>query len=414
MNVAGDAVTEDRVRAFAREYGEPEWVTRRRLRALELLRDHAPLPGGLVAVETPAAAESLKAPEEAAGEGRGAVDESEAAYAEVLGEITARGVVMVPMAEALRGNDLAAKWFGSLVPAEEGAAAALNAAVWSQGVFLYVPPGVEVEVPLQSEFLGFSEGELEFGRHLIVADRGSRVHFIEGCSAPVRTRRVLRAGVAEVVALPGARVRYTALQNLSRNVLNLSRKRAYVDEGASVEWVTMLLGSRLTRSVPGAILAGRGARVSVEAMAVASRGQEMEIGGEAEHRGPEGESTIHVRCIARDGGCVTHASSVRVQRGASQGRAAVRAETLLLDDRSTAEAEPVVEIRDADASVSQEGGARRLDEDQVFYLTSRGLSRAEAAHLLLTSFLGLGRHLPPEYAVEFDRFVDEELRGAFG
>jgi len=307
------------------------------------------------------------------------------------------------------------KYFGTVVPAEDNKFAALNAAVWSGGSFVYVPKGVEVPLPLQAYFRINGENTGQFERTLIVVDEGAKVHYIEGCTAPIYATDSLHAAVVEVVALAGSKVRYTTIQNWSNDVYNLVTKRAHAYERSTVEWVDANTGSRLTMKYPAIYLRGEGATAEVISVAVAGRGQHQDTGAKAIHLAPNTRSRIVSKSVSKDGGRATYRGQLKVAPGATGVVASVRCDALMLDDQSRSDTYPYIDIQEDDTTMSHEATVGKVSAEQVFYLMSRGLTENEATNLIVQGFLEVfTKELPMEYAIEFNRLVKLEMEGSLG
>jgi Fe-S cluster assembly protein SufB len=311
--------------------------------------------------------------------------------------------------------ELVRKWFGKIIPPNDNKFSALNSAVWSGGSFIYVPPGVKVEMPLQAYFRINAENMGQFERTLIIADEGSQVHYIEGCSAPVYSTDSLHSAVVELVALPGARITYTTIQNWSTNVYNLVTKRAWCEAEAHVEWIDGNIGSRLTIKYPSVYLMGPKASGEVLSVAYAGAGQHQDAGAKMFHIAPETTSTIVSKSISKDGGITTYRGKVHVDPGATGAKSFVRCDALLLDDESTSETKPYMEVGERDARIGHEATVSKVGDDQLFYLMSRGLSESQAMGMIVNGFIEpVTRTLPMEYAVEWSRLIELQMEGSVG
>jgi Fe-S cluster assembly protein SufB len=348
--------------------------------------------------------------------GVGAQYDSEVVYHSVREELSKIGVVFMGMDQGLREHpDLVKKYFATVVPPEDNKFAALNSAVWSGGSFVYVPKGVEVPLPLQAYFRINGENTGQFERTLIIADEGSKVHYIEGCTAPIYTTDALHAAVVEVIALPGSKVRYTTIQNWSNDVYNLVTKRAHAYERSTVEWVDANTGSRLTMKYPAIYLRGEGATAEVISVAVAGRGQHQDTGAKAVHLAPNTTSRIVSKSVSKDGGRATYRGQLRVAPGATGVTASVRCDALMLDDQSRSDTYPYIDIQEDDTTMTHEATVGKVSAEQVFYLMSRGLTENEATNLIVQGFLEVfTKELPMEYAIEFNRLVKLEMEGSLG
>ena len=342
--------------------------------------------------------------------------DSEVVYHRNREELEKQGILFTDMDTALREHpEIVKKWFGTIIPPGDNKFAALNTAVWSGGSFIYVPPGVNVEMPLQAYFRINSQNAGQFERTLIIADEGSQVQYIEGCSAPVYTSDSLHSAVVELVALPGARINYTTIQNWSPNVYNLVTKRARAEAEAHVEWIDGNIGSRLTMKYPSVVLAGPKASGEVLSVAYAGAGQHQDAGAKMIHLAPETTSTIVSKSISKDGGITTYRGLVHVDEGATNSKSFVRCDALILDDHSTSNTIPVMEIEEHDAEIGHEASVSKVGEDQLFYLMSRGLSEQQAMGMIVNGFIEpITRTLPMEYAVEWSRLIEIQMEGSVG
>jgi len=348
--------------------------------------------------------------------GVGAQYDSEVVYHSVREELSKIGVVFMGTDQALKEYpDLFREHFGTVVPPEDNKFAALNSAVWSGGSFVYVPKGVEVPLPLQAYFRINGENTGQFERTLIVVDEGAKVHYIEGCTAPIYATDSLHAAVVEVVALPGSKIRYTTIQNWSNDVYNLVTKRAHAHARAHVEWIDANTGSRLTMKYPAIYLRGEGASADVVSVAVAGRGQHQDTGAKAVHLAPNTTSRIVSKSVSKDGGRATYRGQLKVAPGATGVTASVRCDALMLDDLSRSDTYPYIDINEDDTTMTHEATVGKISADQVFYLMSRGLTENEAQNLIIQGFLEVfTKELPMEYAIEFNRLVKLEMEGSLG
>ena len=348
--------------------------------------------------------------------GVGAQYDSEVVYHSVREELTKIGVVFMGTDQALKEYpDIFRQHFGTVVPPEDNKFAALNSAVWSGGSFVYVPKGVEVPLPLQAYFRINGENTGQFERTLIVVDEGAKVHYIEGCTAPIYATDSLHAAVVEVVALPGSNVRYTTIQNWSNDVYNLVTKRAHAHERAHVEWIDANTGSRLTMKYPAIYLRGEGASADVISVAVAGKGQHQDTGAKAVHLAPNTTSRIVSKSVSKDGGRATYRGQLKVAPGATGVTASVRCDALMLDDQSRSDTYPYIDIQEDDTTMTHEATVGKVSAEQVFYLMARGLTENEATNLIVQGFLEVfTKELPMEYAIEFNRLVKLEMEGSLG
>jgi len=348
--------------------------------------------------------------------GVGAQYDSETVYHNLRQELSKQGVIFVDMDTAVREYpDLVRRYFGTVVPPGDNKFAALNSAVWSGGSFIYVPEGVHVEVPLQAYFRINAENIGQFERTLIIAEPGSFIHYIEGCTAPIYTTNSLHAAVVEVIVKKGARVRYSTVQNWSTNVYNLVTKRSVAYEDAVVEWVDGNLGSKLTMKYPAIYLMEPGAHGEVLSLTFAGRGQHQDAGAKAVHAAPHTTSVITSKSVSKDGGRASYRGLVKAYRGAKGVRSSVRCDALLLDGDSRSDTYPTMEIDERDASISHEASVSKVSEEQLFYLQSRGIDEQEATKMIVNGFVEpIVKELPMEYAVELNRLIELQLEGAIG
>ncbi|HUI72490.1 MAG TPA: Fe-S cluster assembly protein SufB, partial [Spirochaetia bacterium] len=311
--------------------------------------------------------------------------------------------------------DLVKQYFGTVIPYLDNKFAALNSAVWSGGSFVYVPKGVKVDVPLQAYFRINARSFGQFERTLIIADEGSFVHYIEGCTAPVYATESLHSAVVEIVALPGSRVRYTTIQNWSNDVYNLVTKRAVAYKDATVEWVDGNIGSKRTMKYPSIYLMGEGAHGEVLSIAFAGKGQEQDTGGKAVHTASHTSSIITAKSISKGGGIASYRGLLKVNEGLHDVRSRVVCDALILDERSRSNTYPYMEINSDHVSIEHEARVSKISEEQLFYLQSRGMSEQEASLMIVNGFLDpLVKQLPMEYAVELNRLIELEMEGTVG
>ena len=325
-------------------------------------------------------------------------------------------MIFTDMDSAVREHpELVRRYFGTVIPPNDNKFAALNSAVWSGGSFIYVPPGVKVDMPLQAYFRINAENMGQFERTLIIADEGSQVHYVEGCSAPVYSTDSLHSAVVELVALPGSRITYTTIQNWSNNVYNLVTKRARAETEAHVEWIDGNIGSRLTMKYPAIYLMGPKASGEVLSVAYAGAGQHQDTGAKMVHAAPETTSTIVSKSISKGGGNSTYRGLVHVDEGAKGAKSFVRCDALILDDFSVSQTKPYMEVLERDASIGHEATVSKVGDDQLFYLMSRGLSEAQAMGMIVNGFIEpITRTLPMEYAVEWSRLIELQMEGSIG
>jgi Fe-S cluster assembly protein SufB len=342
--------------------------------------------------------------------------ESEVVYHKNRDDLEAQGVIFCDMDTALREHpEIVRAYFGKVIPANDNKFAALNTAVWSGGSFIYVPPGVEVEMPLQAYFRINAENMGQFERTLIIADEGSKVHYIEGCSAPVYTSDSLHSAVVEIVVKPSARVTYTTIQNWSNNVFNLVTKRARVEAEGHMEWIDGNIGSRLTMKYPAVVMVGPKASGEVLSVAYAGEGQHQDAGAKMTHAAPETTSRIVSKSISKDGGRTSYRGLVRVEDGAHGCKSHVQCDALILDHHSVSDTYPYMEIGERDAVVGHEATVSKVGDDQLFYLMSRGLSEEQAMGMIVNGFIEpVTRTLPMEYAIEWSRLIELQMEGSVG
>ncbi len=342
--------------------------------------------------------------------------ESEVVYHRNREDLEAQGVLFCDMDTAMREYpDLVKQYFGTVIPANDNKFASLNTATWSGGSFIYVPPGVKVEMPLQAYFRINSENMGQFERTLIIADEGAQVHYIEGCSAPVYSSDSLHSAVVEIICKKSSRVTYTTIQNWSNNVYNLVTKRARCDAEAHMEWIDGNIGSRLTMKYPAVYLMGPKASGEVLSVAYAGAGQHQDAGAKMVHAAPETSSTIISKSISKDAGRTSYRGLVRFEEGARKSKSFVRCDALLLDDTSRSDTYPYIEVGEQDAQVGHEATVSKVGDDQLFYLMSRGLSEQQAMSMIVNGFIEpVTRTLPMEYAVEWSRLIELQMEGSIG
>ncbi len=342
--------------------------------------------------------------------------ESEVVYHRNREDLERMGVLFTDMDTAVREHpEIVRKWFGKIIPPGDNKFAALNSAVWSGGSFIYVPPGVTVDMPLQAYFRINAENMGQFERTLIIADEGAQVHYVEGCSAPVYSSDSLHSAVVELVALPGSRITYTTIQNWSTNVYNLVTKRARAEAEAHVEWIDGNIGSRLTMKYPSVYLMGPKASGEVLSVAYAGAGQILDTGAKMFHCAPETSSTIVSKSISKDGGRAAYRGKVHVDEGARRSKSFVRCDALILDEYSISETKPYMEVSERDAEIGHEATVSKIGDDQLFYLMSRGLSETQAMGMIVNGFIEpITRTLPMEYAVEWSRLIELQMDGSVG
>lgn len=348
--------------------------------------------------------------------GLGAQYESEMVYHSIQEHLAKQGVIFVSIEDGLRlYPDLFREYFGTVVPIEDNKFAALNSAVWSGGSFVYVPPGVKVELPLQAYFRLNAANIGQFERTLIIVDEGAQVHYVEGCTAPQYTTDSFHSGVIEIVVKRGARSRYTTIQNWSHNVYNLVTQRAKVYGDATHEWVDANLGSKVTMKYPSCYLMEPGAHGEMLSMAFAGPGQHQDAGSKMVHFAPYTSSKVTSKSISKGGGRASYRGLLKVYKGAKGVKSSVVCDALLLDPQSRTDTYPYIEIDEDDVTIGHEASVSKVGEEQLFYLMSRGLSEEEAATMIVSGFIEpLVKELPMEYAVEMNRLIQLQMEGSIG
>ena len=342
--------------------------------------------------------------------------ESEVVYHNVNQELEKLGVLFCDMDTAVREHpEIVQKYFATIIPPGDNKFAALNSAVWSGGSFVYVPPGVEVKMPLQAYLRINAENMGQFERTLIIADKGAKVHYIEGCTAPKFSTSSLHSAVVELIALEDASIRYTTIQNWYRNIFNLVTKRAYAHKNATVEWVDGNIGSRLTMKYPAIFLMGEGARGEILSMAFAGEGQHQDAGAKVIHVAPNTTSVVTNKSVSAHGGKTTYRGLVEVHPGAVGAKTRVKCDALIMDEESASDTKPTMKIHEQRSTVEHEASVSKIGEEQLFYAMSRGLSEADATAMIVNGFFDFFvKELPMEYAVELNRLVKMEMEGAVG
>jgi Fe-S cluster assembly protein SufB len=433
-------LTPEIVEQISRKKGDPEWMREFRLKSLDIYNQLSvpewgpPIDGldmrNIVAYVRPDTQmhgkwsdvpddikntfERLGIPEAERKSlaGVGAQYDSEIVYHNVRKEVAEQGVVYTDMESALKGKyaDMVREHFMKLVPPTDHKFAALHGAVWSGGSFVYVPPGVSVEIPLQSYFRLNARGAGQFEHTLIIVDKGAYLHFIEGCSAPKYNVANLHAGCVELFVEEGARLRYSTIENWSKNMYNLNTKRALVKKGGTVEWVSGSFGSHTSYLYPMSILQGEGARMEFTGITFAGKGQQLDTGAKVVHAAPHTSSHIVTKSISKDGGECTYRSAVTIQKQASGCKSSVSCESLMLDSQSRSDTIPAMDIRNDDADVGHEAKIGRISDDAVFYLMSRGIREEDARALIVSGFAEpISKELPVEYAVEMNNLIKLEM-----
>jgi Fe-S cluster assembly protein SufB len=342
--------------------------------------------------------------------------ESEVVYHSVREDLAKEGVLFCDMDTALREHpEIVQKYLATVIPVGDNKFSALNSAVWSGGSFVYVPPGVEVKTPLQAYFRINTENMGQFERTLIIADVGSKVHYIEGCTAPQFSTASLHSAVVELIAMEGSRIRYTTIQNWYRNIFNLVTKRAYAHKNSTVEWVDGNIGSRLTMKYPSIYLMGEGARGEVLSMAFAGEGQHQDAGAKVIHAAPHTTSVVTNKSVSAHGGKTTYRGLVEIYPGAIGAKTRVKCDALIMDAQSSSDTKPTMKIDEQNSTVEHEASVSKIGEEQLFYAMSRGLSEADATAMIVNGFFDFFvKELPMEYAVELNRLVKMEMEGSVG
>ena len=342
--------------------------------------------------------------------------ESEVVYGSLKQDLADQGVIFLDTDSAVREYpDLVREHFGKIIPPTDNKFAALNSAVWSGGSFIYVPPGVHIEFPLQAYFRINAENMGQFERTLIIVDEGASVHYVEGCTAPMYTSESLHSAVVEVVCKRGSRCRYTTIQNWANNIYNLVTKRAVAYQDATMEWVDGNLGSKLTMKYPAVYMVEPGARGEILSIAFSSKGQHQDAGAKLVHAAPHTTGQIISKSISKNGGRSSYRGLVRVEKGAKHSKCNVVCDALILDPQSRSDTYPYIEIMEQDVSIGHEASVSRIGEEQLFYLMSRGLSEAESSTMIVNGFIEpLVKELPMEYAVEMNRLIQLQMEGSVG
>ncbi|MCB9435948.1 MAG: Fe-S cluster assembly protein SufB [Anaerolineales bacterium] len=348
--------------------------------------------------------------------GVGAQYESEVVYHKIREDLESKGVLFLDMDSGLREHpEIVREYFGSVIPLTDNKFAALNSAVWSGGSFIYVPPGVHVEMPLQAYFRINTENMGQFERTLIIVDEGAFVHYVEGCTAPIWSTDSLHSAVVEIIVKKGGRCRYTTIQNWSSNVYNLVTKRAVAYENATMEWVDANLGSKITMKYPAVYLIEPGAHGEILSIAFAGDGQHQDAGGKVVHVAPNTTSRIISKSISKDTGRSSYRGLLKAHKGARNIRSNVVCDALLLDPAARSDTYPYIEIEEDDVTVGHEASVSKVGEEQLFYLMSRGLSEAEANSMIVNGFIEpLARELPAEFSLELRRLIEIQLEGSVG
>src|ERR1700678_400598 len=342
--------------------------------------------------------------------------ESEVVYHKIREDLQEKGVIFEDTDTALKQHpELFREYYGTVIPAGDNKFAALNTSVWSGGSFIYVPPGVHVEIPLQAYFRINTENMGQFERTLIIVDEGAYVHYVEGCTAPIYKSDSLHSAVVEIIVKPGGRCRYTTIQNWSNNVYNLVTKRARAEAGATMEWIDGNIGSKVTMKYPAVWMTGKTAKGEELSVAFAGEGQHQDTGAKMLHLAPNTSSNIVSKSVARGGGRASYRGLVQINKGAYGSRSSVKCDALLVDTISRSDTYPYVDIREDDVTMGHEASVSKISEDQLFYLMSRGMTEDEAAPTIVRGFVEpIARELPMEYALELNRLIELQMEGAVG
>ncbi|MBL9163770.1 MAG: Fe-S cluster assembly protein SufB [Planctomycetaceae bacterium] len=342
--------------------------------------------------------------------------ESEVVYGSLQEDLGKKGVLFTDTDTALRDHpDLLREYFGKIIPPEDNKFAALNSAVWSGGSFIYVPPGVKIEFPLQAYFRINAEQMGQFERTLIIVDEGAEVHYVEGCTAPMYTTESLHSAVVEIIVKKHGRCRYTTIQNWANNIYNLVTKRAMAYEDSLMEWIDGNLGSRLTMKYPAVYMMEPGARGEILSIAFSSKGQHQDAGAKVVHCAPNTKSRIISKSISKNGGRSSYRGLCKVEKGATGCKSNVVCDALILDPQSRSDTYPYIEVEESDVQIEHEASVSRIGEEQLFYLMSRGLSEAESSSMIVSGFIEpLIKELPMEYAVEMNRLIELQMEGSVG
>ena len=348
--------------------------------------------------------------------GAGGQYDSEVVYHDMKEELTRQGVIFSDPESALKEHpEIFKKYFGTVIPTLDNKFAALNTAVWSGGSFIYVPPGVKIEYPLQAYFRINSENMGQFERTLIIADEGSQIHYVEGCTAPTYSGSSLHSAVVEIICMKNSRVRYSTIQNWSNNVYNLVTKRAIAEEGAVMEWVDGNLGSKVTMKYPSVYLNGEGAHGEVLSVAFAGQDQHQDAGGKIVHNAPNTTSKIVSKSLSKSGGRTSYRGLVKISQKADNAKSNVVCDALILDEDSQSDTYPYIEVDNAQVNIEHEATVSKIGEEQLYYLMSRGISEIEASAMIVNGFIEpLVKELPMEYAMELNKLIQLQMEGSIG
>ena len=348
--------------------------------------------------------------------GAGGQYDSEVVYHDMKKELTNQGVIFSDPESALKEHpEIFKKYFGTVIPSLDNKFAALNSAVWSGGSFIYVPPGVKIDYPLQAYFRINTENMGQFERTLIIADEGSQIHYVEGCTAPTYSGASLHSAVVEIICKKNSRVRYSTIQNWSNNVYNMVTKRAIAEEGAVMEWVDGNLGSRVTMKYPSVYLNGEGAHGEVLSVAFAGKGQHQDAGGKIIHNAPNTTSKIVSKSLSKNGGRTSYRGLIKLGKDADNSKSSVVCDALLLDKESQSDTYPYIEVDNDQVNVEHEASVSKIGEEQLHYLMSRGISELEASAMIVNGFIEpLVKELPMEYAMELNKLIQLQMEGSIG
>jgi len=348
--------------------------------------------------------------------GVGAQYESEVVYHKIRDDLAKQGVVFLDMDGGLREYpEIVKKYFNTVIPYNDNKIAALNSAVWSGGSFVYIPAGVKVDLPLQAYFRINARNMGQFERTLIIAEPGSSVHYIEGCTAPTYSSDSLHSAVVELIAMEGSRIQYTTIQNWSNNVYNLVTKRAFAYKDATVFWVDGNLGSKITMKYPSVYLMGEGAKAEILSVAFAGKGQHQDAGGKILHYAPNTTSRITSKSVSKDGGRTTYRGLIHVAEGCKNVKSHVTCDALILDEQSASDTVPYMEINEKNVNIEHEATVGKIGDEQLFYLMSRGLSQDQAMTMVVSGFMApFTKELPLEYAIELNRLIALNMEGSVG
>jgi len=436
---------EDVVRDISAKKSEPQWMLERRLKALKLF-ERQPMPtwgADLSGIHFDTIKYFVRSTEKQAASwedlpddikntydklgipeaekqrlvgGVAAQYESEVVYHQIQEDLERQGVIFLDTDSGLREHpEIFEKYFGSVIPSGDNKFSALNSAVWSGGSFVYVPPGVHVDIPLQAYFRINTENMGQFERTLIIVDEDAYVHYVEGCTAPIYSSDSLHSAVVEIIVKKGGRCRYTTIQNWSNNVYNLVTKRATCDAGATMEWVDGNIGSKVTMKYPAIYLMGEHAKGETLSIAFAGEGQHQDAGAKMVHAAPNTSSSILSKSVARGGGRTSYRGLIQINEGAHGSKSNVLCDALLVDQISRSDTYPYVDIREDDVSMGHEASVSKVSDDQLFYLMSRGMAEDEAMAMIVRGFVEpIAKELPMEYALELNRLIELQMEGAVG